>query len=127
MAETDHGASALLVEIDRRKAEFPRHSRSHWIPDAATVCGDMADDLAAALLDVIDLAQSRPQQSAIILAFGSLGAQARAAARQQTHELELEDAFEAWLIERWLREIRSEAFRESAQAEYLRAEWERGR
>jgi hypothetical protein len=36
-----------------------------------------------------------------------------------------DDPFEAWLIERWLREIRSEAFRSSAQFERLMAEWER--
>jgi hypothetical protein len=33
--------------------------------------------------------------------------------------------FEHWLIERWLKEIRSEAFRDSADYEYLRARWER--
>jgi hypothetical protein len=35
------------------------------------------------------------------------------------------DLFEEWLIERWLRHIRSEAFRETAEYHYLRAEWER--
>lgn len=34
--------------------------------------------------------------------------------------------FEAWLIEKWRREIGSEAFRATAEYEYLRAEWERG-
>jgi hypothetical protein len=38
-----------------------------------------------------------------------------------------DDAFEQWLVERWLSEIRSEAFRSSAQFERLLAEWERGR
>ena len=37
----------------------------------------------------------------------------------------LADPFEEWLVRRWLREARSEAFRESAEYEYLRAEWER--
>jgi hypothetical protein len=36
-------------------------------------------------------------------------------------------AFEEWLIERWLREIRSDEFTGSAQGQYLIAEWERGR
>lgn len=35
--------------------------------------------------------------------------------------------FEAWIVERWLKEIRSDAFRESAQCERLMGEWERGR
>ena len=35
-------------------------------------------------------------------------------------------AFEQWLIERWLRDIRSEAFRQSADFQYLQGEWERG-
>ncbi len=34
--------------------------------------------------------------------------------------------FEAWLVEKWLVEIRSEAFRNTAEYEYLRAAWERG-
>ena len=33
--------------------------------------------------------------------------------------------FEGWLVEKWLREIRSEAFRETAEYEGLRAQWER--
>jgi hypothetical protein len=33
--------------------------------------------------------------------------------------------FERWLMERWLRQIRSEGFRKTADWEYLRAEWER--
>lgn len=37
-----------------------------------------------------------------------------------------EDAFEAWLIEKWLRQIRSPEFAESVQGERLIAEWERG-
>jgi hypothetical protein len=37
-----------------------------------------------------------------------------------------DDPFEAWVIERWLKEIRSEAFRDSADYEYLRVRWERG-
>lgn len=37
------------------------------------------------------------------------------------------DAFEHWLVERTLRAARSEAFRETAEYEYLMAEWERGR
>lgn len=37
-----------------------------------------------------------------------------------------EDAFEAWLIEKWLRQIRSPAFRASVQGQQLIAEWERG-
>jgi hypothetical protein len=35
------------------------------------------------------------------------------------------DDFETWLVRRWLAEIRSVAFRQSAEFEYLRAEWER--
>lgn len=35
------------------------------------------------------------------------------------------DLFEAWLIERWRREVRSDSFRQSVQYERLRAEWER--
>lgn len=34
--------------------------------------------------------------------------------------------FEEWLLARWLRDIRSDEFRESAQREQLMAEWERG-
>ncbi len=34
-------------------------------------------------------------------------------------------SFEGWVIEKWLREIESEVFRETAEYEYLRAEWER--
>lgn len=37
-----------------------------------------------------------------------------------------EDAFEAWLIEKWLLQIRSPAFRASVQGQQLIAEWERG-
>jgi len=37
------------------------------------------------------------------------------------------DAFEHWLVERTLKAARSEAFRETAEYEYLMAEWERGR
>lgn len=37
------------------------------------------------------------------------------------------DPFEAWLIARWLREIRSDEFRDSVQGQRLMAEWERGR
>jgi hypothetical protein len=33
--------------------------------------------------------------------------------------------FEGWLVEKWLREIRSDSFRETAEFEYLRAQWER--
>lgn len=36
-----------------------------------------------------------------------------------------EDQFEAWVIKRWLRQIRSEAFQNSADYEMLRARWER--
>ncbi len=35
------------------------------------------------------------------------------------------DLFEEWLIERWLRQIRSDEFKETAEYHYLRAEWER--
>ncbi len=35
--------------------------------------------------------------------------------------------FEYWLLGRWLRDIRSEAFRGSVQGQQLIAEWERGR
>lgn len=37
------------------------------------------------------------------------------------------DPFEAWLIERWLCEVRSEAFQSSAEGQYLMAEWERSK
>ena len=37
------------------------------------------------------------------------------------------EPFEAWLTERWLREMRSEAFQASAEFQYLYAEWERER
>ena len=36
-----------------------------------------------------------------------------------------EDDFERWLIERWLAEVRSDRFKQSAEYHYLRAEWER--
>ncbi len=36
-----------------------------------------------------------------------------------------ERTFEAWIVERWLRELRSEGFRKTAEYEYLRAQWER--
>jgi hypothetical protein len=39
----------------------------------------------------------------------------------------VDDPFEAWVIERTLRAVRSEAYRETAEYEYLMAEWERGR
>ncbi len=38
-----------------------------------------------------------------------------------------DDAFEAWLMERWLKEIRSPEFTAGAEGQYLIAEWERGR
>ncbi len=38
---------------------------------------------------------------------------------------EPEIVFEDWLVEKWLAEIRSDAFRETAEFEYLRAQWER--
>ena len=37
-----------------------------------------------------------------------------------------EDAFEQWLIEKWLRQVRSPEFRASVQGQQLMAEWERG-
>lgn len=37
------------------------------------------------------------------------------------------DAFEAWLVARTLNAARSEAFRGTAEYEYLQAEWEQGR
>ena len=40
---------------------------------------------------------------------------------------EPERSFEAWCVERWRREIESEAFRATAEYEYLRAQWERER
>ena len=40
-------------------------------------------------------------------------------------ETPAERGFEAWLIEKWRRDIGSEAFRETAEYEYLRAQWER--
>ena len=36
-----------------------------------------------------------------------------------------ENAFEQWLVDRWLRDIRSDDFRDSVQGERLMAEWER--
>ena len=47
----------------------------------------------------------------------------RPAPRQREPEVSMED----WLVERWLREVRSDAFRKTAEYEYLRAEWERMR
>lgn len=35
------------------------------------------------------------------------------------------DLFENWLVERWRHHIRSEAFEDSAECQYLRAEFER--
>ncbi len=35
------------------------------------------------------------------------------------------DDFERWLIERWLEHARSDSFRQTAEYQYLRAEWER--
>ena len=34
--------------------------------------------------------------------------------------------FEKWLLARWLRDIRSDEFRESVQGQRLMAKWERG-
>mgnify|MGYP001575300555 CR=1 FL=1 len=34
-------------------------------------------------------------------------------------------SFEAWIVEKWRREVASEAFRATAEYEYLRAQWER--
>lgn len=86
----------------------------------------MADlsELEADLLSVMDLAIERPETGGVILAFGSTLALNRHSGRAAASEPA--DAFEAWLIERWLREVRSEAFQASAEFEYLRAEWERG-
>ncbi len=36
-------------------------------------------------------------------------------------------SFEGWLLARWLRDIRSDEFRDSVLYERLMAEWERGR
>lgn len=33
--------------------------------------------------------------------------------------------FEAWLIERWLKHVRSETFQDTAEYMFLRGEWER--
>lgn len=52
--------------------------------------------------------------------------QAKTAAEWEAENSMAPTDFELWLIERWLKEIRSEAFRESADYEYLRAQWERG-
>lgn len=88
----------------------------------------MADGLADDLMGVIELAQAQPsrEKSAVILAFGSaraiLRARERAKAPARGSDAEL---FERWLIERWLREIRSDAFHQSADYHYLVAEWER--
>ncbi len=38
-----------------------------------------------------------------------------------------DDAFEAWLVERWLAHVRSAEYRASADYHFLRAEWEQGR
>ena len=35
------------------------------------------------------------------------------------------DDFERWMIQRWLTHLRSDSFRQSAEYQYLRAEWER--
>lgn len=77
-------------------------------------------DLADELLYVIDVAMGSDVPT-IALAFGTIAAQHRARAREP------QDAFEQWLIEKWLRQVRSGAFQASAEAEYLRAEWERSR
>jgi hypothetical protein len=53
----------------------------------------------------------RPQEPAPLWEDWSLGA----------------DPFEEWLVERLLRQVRSEAWAASAEAVYLRAEWERSR
>lgn len=37
------------------------------------------------------------------------------------------EMFEAWLVERWLKHLRSEAYHRTAEYEFLRGEWERGR
>lgn len=36
------------------------------------------------------------------------------------------DSFEHWVIQRWLKEIRSDEFQNSTQGLYLRGQWERG-
>jgi hypothetical protein len=36
-----------------------------------------------------------------------------------------EASFEAWMVEKWMREIRSDSFRKTAEFEHLRAQWER--
>jgi hypothetical protein len=45
--------------------------------------------------------------------------------REALVEAEPDDAFEAWLIEKWLRQIRSPEFHASVQGQRLIAEWER--
>ncbi len=48
--------------------------------------------------------------------------------RQDAPEPEPPDTteFEEWLLARWLRDVRSDEFRDSVQYERLMAEWERG-
>lgn len=48
------------------------------------------------------------------------------AARPPPPEITNEDMFEAWLVERWLKHARSEAYQDTAEYQFLRGEWERG-
>jgi hypothetical protein len=47
-------------------------------------------------------------------------------ATKRREELDF-DMFENWLIDKWLTQVQSAEFRDSAEYHYLRAEWERQR
>ena len=56
-----------------------------------------------------------------------LAGQDAAAAEWEAENSRVPTDFEAWLIQCWLRDIRSDEFRGSVQGQRLMAEWERGR
>mgnify|MGYP001576060923 CR=1 FL=1 len=85
----------------------------------------MADVTRAAAL--LALTEFKPEEREIgrLLVSGALldlWALLRPAPRQSEPELDFED----WLVEHWLKDIRSEAFAASVQRQRLIAEWERG-
>ena len=67
---------------------------------------------------ILGMRTTGPAQRRLLLGGLVLGA-------SEAEHRDPQQSFETWLVERWLREAHSEAFRESAEYEYLRAEWEK--
>lgn len=87
----------------------------------ADVMGDLLAAYPLATIEAV-VTEAPPSIAAVLLDGMVLMPHAVESNREST----LGDLFEEWLIERWRRRVASAAFRESAEFEYLRAEWERG-